>query len=72
MSAQSSLLAPLVTSLSFNPVATKMGKPFLLDLYKSYFFPPPPSALSHLCHVPIKVNVPCTDGKFLGCCPSDN
>jgi len=71
MSAQSSLLAPFVTFFSFIPLAAKMGKSFLLDLYKSYFFPPRSSALSYICRVPIKVNVPCTDGKFLGGCPSD-
>lgn len=35
---QSALLAPLITTLSFIPLRTKMGKPFLWDLYKVTFF----------------------------------
>lgn len=69
---QSALLAPLITTLSFIPLRTKMGKPFLLDLYKLTFFHPPYSALSDLRHAIIKVNVLSTDGKVLGCCLSDN
>lgn len=38
VSAQRSFLPPVVTSLSFILLGTKMGKAFLLDLYKLTFF----------------------------------